>query len=87
MAASLLVKEPSLIQYDGELLDYMIKERQLISTRQNPINTWSYEILFRVISVCGHYFLQTGLYTSVFHICSLGKLLFRIPAFVGCSVF
>ena len=43
--------------------------------------------MFHAISVRGHYFVQTGLYTSVFYICFFGKLLFRIPVFPVCSVF
>ena len=50
----------------------------------------SYKILFHSNSACGHYFFRTGLYKSVFYICSFGKLLFRQPVFSVlsvCSVF
>ena len=39
------------------------------------------------ISACGHYFVQTGLYKSVFYIYSFGKLLLHFPEFSVCFVF
>ena len=46
----------------------------------------SYEILFYVMSACGHYFVQTDLYKLVFCICSFEKLLFFLSVFSSFSV-